>query len=157
MFSRVGFTRCMLALLACMIMSKASAATTWYVATNGSDMANSGTNGWGDAYLTISNAVAKSVSLDTVLVGPGEYVLTAAITIPVGKDIHVLGVNGPSNTVINGNYPTFEIQGIYAWDGRIGGFTITNAYYHPASSADGGGAYLRASAIMTNCVNAGLK
>lgn len=152
MFSRVRVTRSMLALLACMIMSKASAQTTWYVATNGSDSANFGTNGWGDAYLTISNAIAKSVSLDTVLVGAGEYVLTTNITISGTKNINLLGAAGPSNTIINGNYPAFEIRGIYALNGRIGGFTITNACYNPASSGDGGGAYIGASAMMTNCI-----
>lgn len=82
MFSHVRVTSGMLAILTCMIMSNASAQTTWYVATNGSDSAHSGTNGWGDAFLTISNAVAQSASLDVVLVAPGEYVLTTNITIP---------------------------------------------------------------------------
>jgi hypothetical protein len=152
MFARIRIISGIFAILACMVVGNVSAQTTWYVATNGNDSANTGKNGWDDAFLTISNAVAKSASFDTILVGAGEYVLTATITIPSAKDIHLLGVAGPSNTVINGNYPAYEICGINAANGRIGGFTITNAYYNLGSCADGGGVYLGASAMMTNCI-----
>ena len=152
MFARIRIISGMFAILTCMVVSNVPAQTTWYVATNGNDSAHTGKNGWDDAFLTISNAVAKAASLDTILVGAGEYFLTDAITIPGAKDIHLAGVAGPSNTVINANYPAYEIRGIYALNGRIGGFTITNAYYNLGSSADGGGVYLEASAMMTNCI-----
>ena len=151
MFARIHIISGMFVILTCMVVSNVPAQTTWYVATNGNDSAHTGKNGWDDAFLTISNAVAKAASLDTILVGAGEYFLTDAITIPGAKDIHLAGVAGPSNTVINANYPAYEIRGIYALNGRIGGFTITNAY-NPGSGADAGGVYLGASAMMTNCI-----
>ena len=55
---------CVYQLSLCCLLAAASAAsaTTWYVATNGLDTANDGTNGWGDAFATISNAVEHAVT-----------------------------------------------------------------------------------------------
>jgi len=119
------------------------AQTTWYVATDGSDASHSGTNGWADAYLTISNAVAKSSSSDEIWVAAGEYVLTTKISIPAGKNIHLLGVDGRDLTTINANNTG---AGMYVFDGRVGGFTITNG--------SDSGVYIT-NAIMTNCIIAG--
>lgn len=130
-----------------------SAQTTWYVATNGTDSASLP---WGTdrdhPFDTIGYAVGRSASLDTILVGPGEYVLTASITIPVTKDIHLVGEAGREATIINGNYPTSQIRALYALNGRIGGFTITNAVRNSANN--GGGVYLD-HATMTNCTISG--
>ncbi|MGI6087757.1 MAG: choice-of-anchor Q domain-containing protein [Kiritimatiellia bacterium] len=152
MFARVCITRSMLALLACMIMSKAPAATTWYVATNGNDTAHDGTNGWEDAYLTINKAVAESASGDTVLVGAGEYLLTAVIS-NASKNIHLLGVAGREATIINGNYPARNLRPLWMGAGRVGGFTITNGVHNTLGNY-GGGVYL-ANALMTNCIISG--
>jgi len=119
------------------------AQTTWYVATDGNDASHSGTNGWADAYLTISNAVAKSSSSDEIWVAAGAYVLTTEINIPAGKNIHLLGVEGRDLTTINANNSS---RGMYVLNGRVGGFTITNG--------NNGGVYLT-NAIMTNCIISG--
>ena len=55
-------------------------ATDYHVATDGDD-ANGGT-GWGDALLTISNAVAKATNAsDIVTVSNGTYDISAQILI----------------------------------------------------------------------------
>lgn len=129
-------------------------ALTWYVATNGNDTTHSGTNGWTNAFLTISNAVSSSSSGDEIWVAAGEYILDATISNPVDKDIHLLGMNGPDATIINGN----SNQAMCVLNGCVGGFTITNGFttgdQFVRGSDDGAGVYLH-NAIMTNCIITG--
>ncbi len=147
---------CQVLLVICGILlapcGKLRAQVTWYVATNGNDTANEGTNGWEDAYLTINKAVAESASGDTVLVGAGEYFLTAGIS-NASKNIHLLGVAGHEATIINGNYPARNIRPLWMGAGRVGGFTITNGVHNTLGNY-GGGVYLT-HAVMTNCIIAG--
>ena len=71
------------------------AGTTWgteyFVATNGDD-SRDGTGGWGDALLTISNAVAKAVNPgDVVTVSNGTYNITNEISVSAAITIRSFG------------------------------------------------------------------
>ncbi len=153
----------------------APAQTTWFVATNGSDTEHSGTNGWADAYLTISNAVENAAddNGDRILVGPGRYVLDATIT--NCKVLALESAAGAEMTVLDGNYPVYRQRGLVI--GRAGavvsGFTISNCVYdhyqgggvrvtnglianciieHCSASNYGGGLYLAYDALASNCM-----
>ncbi len=131
---------------------------TYYVATNGSDIA-AGTS-WDTAVLTISNAVAKTTAgTDVILVSNGIYKITNAIPFgaysPIGLTIR--GVYGASNTII-------DAQGInrcfYMNRGTLDGFTLTNGFENSISSHQSGGAVAIAgydgvrilNCIVVNCV-----
>ncbi|MBI2441276.1 MAG: hypothetical protein HYV35_07900, partial [Lentisphaerae bacterium] len=106
--------------LACAPMASA---TDYFVATNGSDAA-AGTS-WATALLTISNAVAKTASDDTVTVSNGTYNITNQISITNG--ITVQSLNGATNAIVNGggSVRCFYVSHTNA---VVDGFTITNGY-----------------------------
>ena len=146
---------CGLALLATGGVPRVESAVTWYVATNGSDSVNSGTNGWGDAYLTVSNAIVQAQADDTVLVSNGVYNISTQLVLGIG--IRLQGVNGASNTFLKGPYPSpGRVLYITNANAVVEGFTITNGYMNTAASVSthGGGIYLTAGTVR-NCTIAG--
>jgi hypothetical protein len=127
----------------------APAVTTYYVATNGNDGA-SGLD-WGSSLLTISNALGKAAAGgDTIMVSNGTYVLTTNLY--VNKAVTIRGVNGYSNTIVNGNYPGTSNRCFYIIsNATLSGFTITNGY---CTNDYGGGIYMT-NGTVTNCLITG--
>ncbi len=136
--------------------AQSGAAGTWYVAPSGSDSAD-GTN-WVTALLTISNALGKAVSNDTILVSNGTYtlstqlVLTNRVTLRSWKD----GAFDPLGTVINGNAADrcLFVSNVNA---LVAGLTFSNGLWvGPGTSYQqgGGGVYLRGGTV-SNCLITG--
>ncbi len=123
----------------------ASAATTYYVATNGSDSTGAGTlaNPW----LTISNGVRWATTAgDVVLVSNGTYHVTTYVTIASG--ISVLGFSGhPGDVIVDGQDATWCFF-LNHTNALLAHVTITNG----KSTGDfPGGVYVRYG-VMSNCV-----
>lgn len=144
-----------LALLAAWFLTQCvgPAQTTWYVATNGLDTAD-GTNGWPSALRTISNAVFKAAddNNDVILVAGGVYPLTA--TIHINKKITLVGVDGRTNTVIDGNFPGYRQRAlVVGWSNTVvSGFTITNCVI---DYTYGGGVLASNGAWLVDCIISG--
>ncbi|MCF7849135.1 MAG: right-handed parallel beta-helix repeat-containing protein [Kiritimatiellales bacterium] len=102
---------------------------------------------WATATTNIQDAVDQSSDDDNVLVTNGHYVLSSYIS--VTKDITIQSVNGPDNTIVDGNkYSRCFSLGRNTC--AVSGFTITNGYI---SMGNGGGVYCSdMKAIVTNCV-----
>ena len=117
-------------------------ATTWYVSPMGSESA-SGSNSWGEAVASISNAVGKAGNGDLILVTNGTYVLTAQILVTNGVTIRSFnnGVADRTNTIVNGNYPNATNRCFQLSDSTaiVDGFTITKG--RVVSTMGGGGAH----------------
>lgn len=64
--------------------ASAARATTYYVATNGSDLTNDGKS-TGAAYATIAKAVSSAAKGDTILVRGGTYAMTSTLSIGSSK------------------------------------------------------------------------
>lgn len=126
---------------------------TWYVAPppDGADSGHDGTSSWDQAFATISNAIVKSASGDTVLVTNGTYVLSAYLDI--AKTIDLRSVNGPELTIIDGSN---AVKCVYFQNTAVGsstntkiqGFTIRNGY----DSAGAAVRVRRRGATIHNCV-----
>jgi hypothetical protein len=101
------------------------AATTWYVATNGSDSA-AGTN-WATAFQTVSNGVAHAGTVGTVYVSNGSY--SVSVPIIISNNITLRSVNGRDATTIY-RYLTSGSNVLIltstATNALVDGFTITN-------------------------------
>ena len=163
-------------LLAFALSCAPCAATSYYVATNGSDAA-SGLD-WANALLTISNAVAKAQNdVDDVLVSNGTYETTAQIEITNGitvrsvngKEVTVVRRSGPANhrifscsdpgavidgfTIRDGNVVGDFGGGVYMTDGTLRNCLVADS--HANTSLKGGGVYLNGGATVSNCVITG--
>lgn len=128
----------------------ALAQTTNYVAATGSDT-NAGT--FDEPYLTISNAVLKSASGDTVLVFTGVYCV--ATNIVVNKHLILrswnMGNEDRENTIIDGG-SNCAVLYINHNNALVGGFTVANGNgAGNGSSVHGGGVYLNAG-TLSNCI-----
>lgn len=132
------------------------AQTTYYVDdANGDDASHTGSGGWSDAFKTISNAVAAATGLDTILVTAGTYNVTEQIDLT--NAVSLIGVAGPADTLIVGNYTKrgFMLSNESA---IVSGFTITNFKAHVFSGfsyAYGGGVLIMGGGIVSNCIFAG--
>lgn len=130
-------------------------AETYYVATNGMD-SRTGIGGWTNALATISNALDKAAADgDLVLVAPGRYVLAAELMLT--NHVAVVGLNGPEQTEIDGNYParTNRSARLTHVNAVLAGFTISNsAAFNGAAStnSDGGAVALLNGGMLSNCV-----
>ena len=117
----------------------------WYVAPGGSD-ANSGTS-WGQAWATLSNAVAHSATGDTVVVSNGTYSITQEILID--KAITVRSLSGAAATEVvgpgAGNCRVFRVTHPGA---VLDGFTVRGGYLPSANY--GAGVNLTAGTVR-NC------
>ena len=133
------------------VLALSVVAATFYVAEDGSDY-NTGTNGWGDALLTIGSAVSKAANADTILVSTGTYFVAADIN--VTKDLDIRGFSGkPQDTIVNGNFPatTNRCFLINHTGAVVSAFTITNGC---AYAGGGGGVRLQAG-VVSNCIISG--
>lgn len=148
----------------------AAEAATYYVATNGNDVA-AGTD-WATAVRSIAVALAKTAPAggDSVLVSNGVYTLTGnAISLTNGTT--VASVNGYRKTVITGNTgttkPFFDLShtnavlhgfrvtgGVNTSQGgaiRISAGTLQNCYIDNNTCAFGA-VFIYADALVRNCV-----
>ena len=125
----------------------AATAGTWYVATNGSDTGRFGTNNWGDAFLTVSNAIAYAQPGDTVLVSNGVYKFGTQLMISNG--ITMQGFAGASNTVLSGQ-GSVRVLGMTNAAAVVDGFTITGGASNANANVYGGGVYM-VGGILRNC------
>jgi PKD repeat protein len=81
--------------------------TEYFVAPGGSD-SNDGTSGWGQAFATISNAVAQASASDVVTVSNGTYNISAEIIVNKAVTVRSFGggvyggLANATNTVIDG-------------------------------------------------------
>lgn len=122
-------------------------AVTWFVATNGNDVANNGTGGWDQAYATINKAVASSAAGAEILVSNGIYNLSALITV---GDRRISGFSGnPADTIVNGGgiVRCFLLNHANSF---VAGFTITNGMATEAN-VGGGGVGISAGGTVSNC------
>ena len=149
---RTGFL--MLTILAVLTAGRpGNTQTTWHVATNGSDSGPTGTNGWTDAFQTISNAVYQAGSADYILVSNGIYSLTESIVVSKGVVIRSLnkGVLDRTNTVINGGQPG-RCGYLDHADAVLEGFSVING----VTDGSGGGIYIgQEGGTVRNCIITG--
>jgi len=102
---------------------------------------------WWQAATTIQAAVDSAVAGENVWVTNGVFILTNQISIT--KGISVVGINGPANTFVNGNFPARTNRCFYMTDpsATIDGFSITNGFL---SSGDGAGVW-NSNGTIKNC------
>ncbi len=121
---------------------------TYYVATNGSDIADGTT--WETAVLTISNAVAKTTAgTDVVLVSNGIYKITNTIEIKsYSPGLTIRGVYGASNTIIDAQGLT---QCATSYKVTLDGLTFSNGY---SAANDGAAIKIKAynGIYILNCI-----
>ena len=123
-------------------------ATTWYVAPPpaGSD-AHNGTDGWAQAFATITNAVTNAVTLDTIRLASGDYPIQSEIG--VDKGVTIVGEGGRDNTFVfrTGSQST-RIFRINHSNAVLDGLTISNGLLN---AAPGAGIYLLKGTVR-NCL-----
>ena len=151
--------------------SQARGATTFYVATNGSDSASGLT--WATAKQTIQGAVDQTLAGDTVLVSNGVYATGCRVTpgytvsnrVVIAQNITVQSVNGPAVTTIQGikgaaGTVADSMRCVCITSGTLSGFTLTNgaaiASGDSKSDQSGGGAYAKGG-ILNRCVIVGCR
>ena len=143
----------------CMAMLAGTArGAEYFVATNGAD-SRVGTGGWGDALLTISNAVAKATTAgDIITVSNGTYNISAQISVSVAVNIRSFGngvtggLDNAAATIVKRSGGNCRIFSITA-NATLDGFTIRDGNQY---SGPGAGVYMTASgAIVKNCIITG--
>ncbi len=144
---------------------RATSATEWYVATNGSG----GGTSWADATNSLQGAInaAIAATFDVVWVSNGVYdaggitnsgylltnrvLITKAITVR-SKD------NDPTNTIIKGSgpYGPAAVRCVYMSAGSLVGFTLTNGSTLNSGNLNdrsGGGVYCpNTTPVISNCI-----
>jgi len=125
-------------------------AANYYVSTNGND-SHDGTS-WATAKKTIQAGVNVASIGDTVWVTNGTWVLSNQIV--VNNEITVRSVNGPTETIVNGNGQITLSRCFYLESNcTLNGFTVTNGY---GNNVNGGGVFcVSTNTVITNCVITG--
>jgi len=116
-------------------------ASTYYVATTGSDTTGNGSSLL--PYQTIQAAVNQAVAGDLILVGPGTYQDGEQTTVPVSgksrvvitKNVTVRSLQGAQQTIIRGKknsetlpYGANSVRCVYMTAGVLDGFTVLDGY-----------------------------
>lgn len=127
----------------------------WYVATNGSDTDNSGSED--SPFATVQRAVNAAAEGDLILVGPGTYKLETPIVVPSDKSVSIRATAYPdyTQTILDGQGKSacvaFRKQ---TWQ-TFSGFTVSNCVgqligntYYAAIYAAGGSVY---ACHVTDC------
>lgn len=97
-------------------------------------------------FKTIQEGVNAASTDDEVLVAPGEYPLSATLSIAKQIHIHATGVN-PRDTVIypaNGGIRCVELSS----SALFSGFTVSNGFH----ATQGGGMNITGKACISNCI-----
>ncbi len=147
-------------------------ADTYHVSTDGNDDLDG--LSWGTAVATLSNAVARTVDGDTVVVSNGTYALSEAVL--VDRAITVHGVFGSAATIIDGQHAVrgfvvsnaaAVVDGFTVRHGRAGtnhharqlgggalvyAGTVRNSLFRENVARDGSGLYfMGVNAVVSNC------
>ena len=133
-----------------LLLSLNSFATTIYVDANNLNP-KWPYSSWGSAATSIQEAVDVATDGDSVFVTNGNYILTSEIS--VTKSIRIETVNGPSETILNGNGVCRGFN-LGSNECVVSGFTVTNCNAGTSSAANNGGGFLCSdnTPIITNCV-----
>ncbi len=133
-------------------------ANTYYVATNGNDLALG--DNWTTALLTISNAVAMATGTgDEVILSNGVHYLSSQIVITNAITVRGMTTNR-ENVIVNGNFPTTTNRCFYLnkAGAEVADLTITNGFATDSEipySAKGGGVYINTNGSVRNCLITG--
>ena len=105
---------------------------------------------WETAATNIQDAVGIADNGGEIIVTNGFYLLDSSIN--VNKTVAIKSVNGPENTIIDGN-SSDRCFNITSSNSFISGFTITNGN---SGNNNGGGIYCSdVSTVITNCIITG--
>jgi len=105
----------------------------------------------GNYYTNIQAAVDAASGGDIVIVSNGTYLLSSQID--VNKNLTIQSVNGPENTIVDGNN-FVRCFNLYNHNTVVSGFTITNG--KAVGFQDGGGVYCSdTTPAITNCTISG--
>ena len=146
----------------------ASFGDVYYVKEGGSD-ANGGTS-WDDAFATPKKALAIAKNGSIIYVGRGTYVNSSNCDIIITNAVHLIGVDGAENTILEGNAASSVGSGyIYDKGGTststwrwvmevrnaeafVSGFTIQGGFrYNPSNQTSASGLQLY-SGTVENCI-----
>jgi len=133
-------------------------ANTFYVATNGNDLALG--DNWANALLTISNAVAMATGVsDQVILSNGVHYLSGQIVITNAITVRGMTTNR-ENVIVNGNYPATTNRCFFLAraGAEVADLTITNGFATDTEipySAKGGGVYINTNGSVRNCLITG--
>lgn len=135
------------------LSAAATAQTTWYV---DDDASGFGTGTFFDPYSSIQYAIERSTTLpgDQIVVFPGTYAENLDL---VGKELHVLGLSGPAQTIVDGGGLASVL---YVANGEgpgtlVEGLTLQNGFGAslPGGGAGGGAVYAEGvDLVLRNCV-----
>jgi len=150
------------------ILTQYVGALTFFVTTNGSDVADG--HSWVTSKLTIQSGVGEAADGDTVIVSNGIYTTGAQVygasatsnRVAVTNAIKVQSASGPGVTTIAGTWVPVSTNGASAMrcvylgpNAILSGFTLSNG----ATRTDeydyrmsGGGAWCEVGATLTNCI-----
>jgi len=102
---------------------------------------------WETAATNIQDAVDAALNGGTIFVTNGTYLLSSQID--VNKSLTITSVNGPENTIVDGNNSNRCFY-LYNPDTTISGFKIKNGN---AVGSNGGGIYCSdTTPVITNCI-----
>lgn len=143
----------------CMLCGYVGLGRTLYVSPAGTNDASGYYPDWAGAATTISAAVARATSSDTIYVtNNAVYTVTTNIVLNDGITMLSYDNNGamdPTNTIVDGNGQCACFY-INATNALVAGFTITNGNGLGGTSADnGGGVELNNGGILSNCIVVG--
>ncbi|MBP7828900.1 MAG: hypothetical protein KA248_03165 [Kiritimatiellae bacterium] len=120
--------------------------TIRYVDTNG--LHNPPFLNWADAAHSISAAVAVASAGDTILITNGVY--REGTELIVSKPLHLIGVNGPEVTIVDGTnqHRVFRLEHSLA---VLEGLGITRGNAAASPGGEGGGVVLNGAGQVINC------
>jgi hypothetical protein len=126
-----------------------AASTAWYVRTNGSDSASGAS--WGDAFLTLTNAIAHADFADVVNVSNGVYTVGSQVLIE--KGITVRSLAGAAATTVRRTggsaEPRHRVFMVSNANATVEGLTVQGGFL--GGGTNGAGVYL-ANGVVRDCV-----
>jgi hypothetical protein len=145
MMSRVYRRIAGLTTIALLIATGVNANSTYYVSILSGDDIQDGLT-WPTAKKTIQNAITAASSGDTVVVSNGVYYLASELVI--SNAVTLLGVGGPTNTIIDGSNACRCIR-IENGEVKIEGFSIRNGFL--SGEDDGAGVLSLYGGVLRDC------
>lgn len=110
---------------------------------------------WSTAATNIQEAIDASSNGDAVLVTNGTYLLTG--TISVSKDVNLVGVNGATNTILDGSSRHFTCLSLNSANAVVDGFTVTKGDSDSLGSGSSAAGVNVAAGVIRNCIITGNK